>query len=62
MKDTLSQTFMKGTVGVVSPALGLAVSRLDVLEQWLRISALVAGITVSVATFVSILHHWRKKK
>lgn len=45
---------IKGIVGCGSTMLGLVASHLDQVEAWLRIGSLVVGISVGVATFLSI--------
>lgn len=50
----------KGIVGVSSGVFGVVVTRLDAVEQWLRICASGGATIVAVATFLSIIRKWDK--
>ena len=50
----------KGIVGTVTPALGLIISNTSEMETWLRITSLIIGIAVGIATLISILKKGKK--
>ncbi len=50
----------KGAVGISSVTLGSVIS-LQNIEIWLRITSLLIGIAVGVATLLSIIHKRRRK-
>lgn len=45
---------LKGLIGVSSTMLGIVTSNLDQIEAWLRITSLLVGITVGIATVWSL--------
>lgn len=45
---------LKGLIGVGSTMLGIVTSNLDQIEAWLRITSLLVGITVGIATIWSL--------
>ena len=49
-----------GILGSVASAGGITVSMLPAIEAGLRITSLVVGIAVGVATFISIVRRLRK--
>lgn len=50
----------KGAIGVTSGVFGVIVTRLDAIEQWLRICASAGATIVAIATFCSIVKKWGK--
>tara|TARA_B110000503_G_C6960423_1_gene334793 strand:+ start:43 stop:234 length:192 start_codon:yes stop_codon:yes gene_type:complete len=52
----------RGLVGTVAPILGLLASRMDQIEQAMKIASLGLGCCVSIAMLCSIIHHWKDKK
>ncbi len=44
----------KGIIGCGATMLGIITSHLGEIEAWLRITSLVIGIAVGIATFISI--------
>lgn len=46
---------VRGLVGGSSTMLGFIISHLAQLEAWLRVTSLVVGIAVGIATFVQII-------
>ena len=55
-------TIEKGFLGVASSTGGVIISNLPAVEQWLRITSLVVGISIGILSGVSILCNLRKKK
>jgi len=51
----------KGVLGMAAASGGFYASMLPTIEAWLRIISLLVGITVGVATFVSIIKPKQKK-
>jgi len=45
---------LKGAIGTGSTMLGIIMSNLDEIEAWLRITSLLVGITVGIATVWSL--------
>ena len=45
---------LKGLIGFSSTMLGIVTSNLDQIEAWLRITSLLVGITVGIATIWSL--------
>lgn len=46
---------VKGAIGCGSTMLGIITSNLESIEAWLRVTSLLVGIAVGLATFLSIL-------
>jgi hypothetical protein len=57
----ITVTSMKGMLGMTATGSGLYVSTLPEIEAWLRIISLCIGISVGIATFISIVRHKKKK-
>lgn len=57
----MRHTVTQGTVGLCSPIVGTLISLMPQIEAWLRITSLVVGIGVGVASFVSIIRRMRGK-
>jgi hypothetical protein len=53
-------SMLRGFTGVVAPILAIVTSFQTELEWWLRVTALVAGILVSLLSIVSLLKNLRK--
>lgn len=51
---------LRGFTGVVAPILAIVTSFQTELEWWLRVTALVAGICVSLLSVVSLIKNLRK--
>jgi hypothetical protein len=45
----------RGVIGVLSTSTGTIVSLFPAIEMWLRITSLAVGISVGIATLISIL-------
>ncbi|MBB5037436.1 hypothetical protein [Prosthecobacter dejongeii] len=45
----------RGIVGITAPVLGVTVSALAEIEQWLRIASLTGGLVVCALTIRSLL-------
>lgn len=58
MKDT----FFKGFFGATTSFGGAVFSMLPQVEQWLRITSLLVGITVGVLTGISLVRNIKKKE
>lgn len=54
-------TSLKGAVGMSATTGGMYVSLLSQVEAWLRIISLLVGITVGVATLISIIRNKNRK-
>lgn len=54
-------TVERGVIGVLATSTGTIVSLFPEVEMWLRITSLVVGITVGLATLYSIINGQRKK-
>lgn len=50
---------LKGLIGTGSVALSRVVSTAN-MESWLRITSLVVGIAVGMATFWAIVRKWKR--
>jgi hypothetical protein len=55
-----NMVLFKGTLGTGAPLLGVVVS-LSQVEAWLRITSLVIGCAVGIASFISIVRKRKKK-
>ena len=53
---------LKGAVGVGASVLSVLTSMQEGIEYYLRCGALILGMVVSMATLVSIVRGWKKKK
>lgn len=53
-------SMLRGFTGVVAPILAIVTSFQAELEWWLRVTALVAGICVSLLSVVSLIKNLRK--
>lgn len=53
-------SMLRGFTGVVAPILAIVTSFQTELEWWLRVTALVAGICVSLLSVVSLIKNLRK--
>jgi hypothetical protein len=51
---------LRGFTGVVAPILAIVTSFQTELEWWLRVTALIAGICVSMLSIVSLIKNIRK--
>jgi len=52
------QHFNATLTGLVATASGITVSLLPEIEAWLRVSSLVIGCAVGIASFIVILRKW----
>jgi hypothetical protein len=52
------QHFNATLTGLVATASGVTVSLLPEIEAWLRVSSLVIGCAVGIASFIVILRKW----
>jgi hypothetical protein len=55
-------TTEKGTIGTITSIGSSVLSMLPHLETTLRVTGLIIGICVGVATLISVLHDIRKKQ
>jgi hypothetical protein len=53
-------SMLRGFTGVVAPILAIVTSFQTELEWWLRVTALVAGILVSLLSIASLIKNLRK--
>lgn len=51
-----------GIIGTMSPLIGVAVSFIPSLEEWMRITSLGVGIVVGLATIVCMIRNSFFKK
>jgi hydroxyethylthiazole kinase-like sugar kinase family protein len=49
----------RGIVGSGCSLMAVIASKIDQIETWLRITSLLIGIAVGIATFISI---WRRRR
>jgi hypothetical protein len=56
----MRELYLKALVGVVAPAGGTTVSMIAQVESWLRVTSLVVGIAVGLATLISIIRKNKK--
>ena len=52
------QHFNATLTGLIATASGVTVSLLPEIEAWLRVSSLLIGCAVGIASFVIILRKW----
>ena len=52
------QHFNATLTGLVATASGITVSMLPEIEAWLRVSSLVIGCAVGIASFIVIVRKW----
>jgi hypothetical protein len=52
------QHFNATLTGLLATASGVTVSLLPEIEAWLRVSSLVIGCAVGIASFIVILRKW----
>ena len=52
------QHFNATLTGLIATASGITVSMLPEIEAWLRVSSLVIGCAVGIASFLVILRKW----
>lgn len=52
------QHFNATLTGLIATASGVTVSLLPEIEAWLRVSSLVIGCAVGIASFLVILRKW----
>ena len=52
------QHFNATLTGLVATASGITVSLLPEIEAWLRVSSLIIGCAVGIASFIVILRKW----
>jgi hypothetical protein len=52
------QHFNVTLTGIIATASGVTVSLLPEIEAWLRVSSLVIGCAVGIASFIVILRKW----
>jgi hypothetical protein len=52
------QHFNATLTGLVATASGITVSLLSEIEAWLRVSSLIIGCAVGIASFIVILRKW----
>jgi F0F1-type ATP synthase assembly protein I len=57
--QNLVQDVARGIVGAGSSILGLLVSNIETIEAWLRITSLLVGIAVGIATLWQIFRRKR---
>ena len=48
-------TVAKGLLGIAAPTGGFYVSIMPQIEAWLRVTSLVVGVAVGIATLISII-------
>ena len=53
-------TVERGVVGILATSAGTVVSLVPEVEMWLRITSLVVGIAVGLATLYSVLSNRKK--
>ena len=56
------QHFNATLTGLVATASGITVSLLPEIEAWLRVSSLIIGCAVGIASFIVILRKWDAPK
>ena len=55
-QDTETQSVVRnGFLGVIGSATSFTISKLELLEAWLRVSSLIIGIVVSLASLTYII-------
>jgi hypothetical protein len=52
------QHFNATLTGLVATASGITVSMLPEIEAWLRVSSLIIGCAVGIASFIVIVRKW----
>jgi len=52
------QHFNATLTGLVATASGITVSLLPEIEAWLRVSSLIIGCAVGIASFIVIVRKW----
>jgi hypothetical protein len=52
------QHFNATLTGLLATASGITVSLLPEIEAWLRVSSLIIGCAVGIASFIVILRKW----